>query len=153
MGGHLAASVSVHNDDGGANASDPVERHASRPDVAVLVYPVIEMEGAAHHAGSRRNLLGENPTPELIRHLSPRLHIGPRTPPTFLVHSTDDKAVPVLNTLQYAQAMQEANRPVRFHTFTQGGHGYGMGKDDSELSTWPALCAEWLQTNLLEKPA
>jgi acetyl esterase/lipase len=147
-GGHLAATVSVHNDDGDPNASDPIERHGSRPDVAVLIYPVIEMEGAAHHAGSRRNLLGENPTPELVRHLSPRLHVGPRTPPTFLVHSTDDTAVPIANSLEYAEALKQAGIYVRLYQLSHGGHGYGMGDNDPELSTWRNACYDFLHNHL-----
>lgn len=145
-GGHLASTVSTHFDSGNAGAVDAIERQSSRPDVSILIYPVITLEGPFAHAGSRTNLLGPMPDPELVHNLSNQTHVTRETPPTFLVHSTDDKAVPIQNSLMYASALAEAGIPFAMQVYDHGGHGYGMGaKDDPILSSWPAACAAWLK--------
>lgn len=144
-GGHLASSISVHFDGGDPASPDPVERQSSRPDLAVLIYPVITMEGQYAHDGSRRNLLGDSPTAELMRFLSSEEQVKPDTPPTFLVHSSDDPGVPVQHSLLYALALQDAGVPFAMQVYERGGHGYGMGGDDSILSGWPRQCALWMK--------
>lgn len=146
-GGHLASTAATHFDEGNPASSDPIERVSSRPDAAVLVYPVITMEDPYTHRGSRQNLLGDNPSKELIELLSNEKQVTARTPPCFLVHSTDDAAVPVENSLLFALACRKAGVPVELHVYQHGPHGFGLGGTDPVLSTWPASCALWLKSH------
>jgi acetyl esterase/lipase len=105
-GGHLASTIGTHFDAGSANAADQIDRVSSRPDLLVLIYPVISM-GVFTHEGSKRMLLGENPTAEQVTLLSNELQVTKNTPPTFLVHTANDAAVPVENSLQFAAALRK----------------------------------------------
>ena len=107
-GGHLASTVSTHFDAGDASAEDIVDRVSSRPDFAILGYPVISLGEAHTHKGSQRNLLGENPDPELVRSLSNEKAVTAQTPPTFLFHTAEDKVVPAENSLVYISALIRA---------------------------------------------
>jgi acetyl esterase/lipase len=144
-GGHLSSTAATHFDDGQADAADPIERQGSRPDFAVLAYPVISLHDPAAHAGSRRNLLGESPDPALVELLSNERQVTPRTPPTFLFHTADDGAVPVANSLLFFEAMQKAGVPGELHVFARGRHGVGLAPDDPALSQWPKLCEWWMR--------
>jgi acetyl esterase/lipase len=155
-GGHLASTAATHFDEGKPEASDTVERVSSRPDFAVLVYPVITMEDPYTHRGSRQNLLGENPSRELIELLSNEKQVTAKTPPCFLVHTADDAAVPVENSLLFASACRKAGVPVEIHVFEHGPHGFGLGANspvlngtNSVLSAWPSLCAAWMRSHSL----
>jgi acetyl esterase/lipase len=143
-GGHLAATASTQFDAGDPNAKDPIDRMSSRPDVSVLVYPVITMTDPHTHAGSRRNLLGENPSQELVEQMSAEKRVTKQTPPTFLFHTADDQAVPVENALLYAMALRKNGVPFELHVYEHGRHGVGLAKDDPVLGTWPGRCADWL---------
>jgi acetyl esterase/lipase len=144
-GGHLASTAATHFDEGKADATDPIERVRSRPDFAILCYPVISFVTPAVHAGSRSSLLGENPDPKLVESLSGELQVTPRTPPTFLWHTDDDEAVPVENSVLFFQAMKRAKVPGELHVFAHGKHGVGLAPDDPVLSQWPHLCAQWME--------
>jgi len=144
-GGHLASTAATHFDDGDPQAADPIDRVSSRPDVAVLVYPVITMTDPFTHSGSRHNLLGDNPTPDLIELLSNEKQVTAKTPPTFLVHTADDNVVPVENSLLFAMACHKAGVPVEVHVYEHGPHGIGLGGNDPVLSSWPVSCAKWLE--------
>jgi acetyl esterase/lipase len=144
-GGHLASTAATHFDDGLENATDPIDKISSRPDFAVLLYPVITMELPFTHQGSRNNLLGENPSKELVELLSNEKQVSSRTPPTFLVHTVEDNMVPWENSLLFVQACRKLNVPVEFHLFEQGPHGVGLGGNDVVLSAWPALCKNWME--------
>ncbi|MGI9456611.1 MAG: alpha/beta hydrolase [Aeoliella sp.] len=151
-GGHLAASLSTLSTDGQSDAEDPVARLSSRPAFSVLAYPVISMEpGRTSHGGSRNNLLGKNPEPALILRMSANRQISDETPPTFLLHATDDGAVPVANSLLYYQALVEAKVPAELHVFEQGGHGFGMRQTGKPVDHWPALLDRWLRERGLAK--
>ena len=143
-GGHLASTAATHFDEGRPGAADPVERAGSRPDFAILVYPVISMEEGVTHAGSRSNLLGEAPDARLVELLSNERQVTPRTPPTFLVHTADDAAVPVENSLRFYRALLEAGVPAEMHLYETGRHGFGLAPTNPVLSTWPALAAAWM---------
>jgi acetyl esterase/lipase len=143
-GGHLASSAGTHFADGKPDAADPVERASSRPDFQILIYPVITM-GAWTHEGSKRNLLGPDPTGEMVRLLSGEEQVTRLTPPAFLVHTSDDAAVPCENSLRFASACRKAGVPCELHLFETGPHGFGLGGSDPVLSAWPALCARWLE--------
>jgi acetyl esterase/lipase len=142
-GGHLASTLGTHFDAGIADAKDEIERVSSRPDLMVLVYPVISM-GDFTHKGSKLNLLGENPTPELIKQYSNELRVTKDTPPSFLVHTMTDPAVPVENSLMFASALRKVGVPFEFHLYEQGPHGFGLAPTNPILATWAERCADWL---------
>lgn len=142
-GGHLASTAATHFDAGDPASDDPIERENSRPDLAMLIYPVITM-GVFTHSGSRRNLLGSNPDPKLVELLSNEKHVTPRTPPCFIVHGADDTVVPVTNSLAFALACQENGVPFELHIYEHGRHGFGLGGKDPALGTWPIEAAHWL---------
>jgi acetyl esterase/lipase len=139
-GGHLASTVSTHFDDGKADAPDPIDRVSSRPDVQILIYPVITM-GPTGHAGSRVNLFGKEKAtdPALIELLSNEKHVTAQTPPAFVVHAVEDKAVPVSNSDEYVAALKKAGVEVEYVRPEKGPHGFGL-KD-----FWTGACVEWLR--------
>jgi acetyl esterase/lipase len=145
-GGHLASTAGTHFDAGDPNAPDPVNRTSSRPDFMILAYPVITMLPPYVHEGSRRNLLGDHPGPELVKSLSNELQVTPETPPTFLFSTDEDKAVPAENSVQFYLALRKAHVPAELHIFEPGHHGVGLAPNHPELSIWPTLLEHWLQT-------
>ncbi|MDX6712832.1 MAG: hypothetical protein QOH96_3848 [Blastocatellia bacterium] len=145
-GGHLASTLGTHFDAGNPDAKDPIDRVSSRPDLLILLYPVISMREYAH-AGSRRNLLGLTPAPELIALLSNEERVTKETPPTFLVHTMTDKVVPVENSMMFATALRKAGVPFEFHLYERGNHGFGLAPKDPILSSWPGRCADWLRVH------
>ena len=144
-GGHLASSAATHFDAGDPRAADPVERASSRPDLAILIYPVITLEGPFAHAGSRTNLLGSTPDEDLVRMLSSDRQVSPATPPTFLVHGSADAGVPCENSLLMAAALSRARVPFELHIYEGGAHGFGMQPTAPGVSPWTERCAEWLR--------
>jgi acetyl esterase/lipase len=146
-GGHLASTLLTHFDPGKPDAEDPVERQSSRPDLGVLCYAVITM-GQFTHKGSRYNLLGPEPSPELIGELSNELHVTNDTPPCFIWHTFEDRAVPVENSLQFAEALRRAGVHFELHIYEKGEHGLGLGSsqwDPAHRHPWTADCAFWLK--------
>ena len=150
-GGHLASTLGTHFDSGKSNSADPIERVSSRPDLMMLLYPVITM-GEFAHAGSKRNLLDENPSDDLVKQYSNELHVSSDTPPAFLVHTMTDTAVPVENSLMFVQALRKAKVPVEFHLYEKGPHGFGLAPADPVLASWTARCADWLTLHGFTKP-
>jgi acetyl esterase/lipase len=145
-GGHLASTAATHFDEGQADAADPIERQGCRPDFAILVYPVITLKGPYAHIGSRNNLLGERAKDEkLIEELSNEKRVTKRTPPTFLVTTSEDKAVPAENCVFFYLALRKAGVPAELHVFEKGRHGLGLGPREMPFSLWPGLCAAWLR--------
>lgn len=151
-GGHLASTAATHFDSGDKSANDPIKRVSSRPDFAVLIYPVISFTTEYTHKGSRRNLLGENPDESQVKKFSNELQVTAETPPTFLIHSTGDTGVPPENSILYYRALRKAGVPAEMHIFEQGKHGYGLAPDDPVLSIWPDLCIAWMKARGLLKP-
>ena len=145
-GGHLASTLATHFDAGDAAAADSIERQPSRPDFAVLVYPVISMSKPIMHAGSRNNLIGATPDSSLARLYSNELQVTKETPPTFLIHATDDKGVPVENSLLFYQALKDNNVPTEMHIYPYGGHGFGLAVGRGYLETWTERLAEWMRS-------
>ena len=143
-GGHLASTAGTHFDAGKAEAPDPVDRESSRPDRMILVYPVIALATPYGHQGSKRNLLGENPPPELVESLSNETQVRPDTPPAFLGHTNADPGVPPENSLLFALALRKAKVPLELHVFEKGRHGLGLGGGDAAFAAWPKLCETWL---------
>ena len=142
-GGHLASTLGTQFDAGKPDAKDEIDRVSSRPDLMVLVYPVITMGEFAHN-GSKLNLLGENPTPELVKLYSNELQVTKDTPPTFLAHSVADPGVPVENSLMFVEALRKARVPFELHLYEQGPHGFGLAPTNPVLASWTDRCADWL---------
>jgi acetyl esterase/lipase len=145
-GGHLASTAATHFDGGNAAAPDPVDRAGSRPDFAILGYPVISFTTEFTHQGSRRNLLGDNPDPELVKLLSNELQVTRETPPTFLFHTNEDRGVPPENSVLFYLALRKAGVPAELHVYEKGPHGVGLAATDATLGTWPGRLADWLRT-------
>ena len=144
-GGHLAMTASTWFDPGEGKSADPIDRASSRPDFAVLGYPVISMTAGWTHAGSRRNLLGDPPDYDLAKKLSGENAVVKDTPPTFIFQTNEDTAVPAENALYYFLALRKAGVPAEIHVFEKGGHGVGLANDNPSLSPWSTLLANWLR--------
>ena len=146
-GGHLASSASTHFDAGNPQAADPIDRAGSRPDFAVLGYPVISLVEPWTHQGSKTNLLGDRPDPGLARSLSSETQVTAATPPAFIYHTNADTTVPVENAVAYFLALRKAGVPAEMHVFKEGRHGTGLGLTDPALAEWPKLLANWLRVS------
>lgn len=140
-GGHLASSVSVHGEEARGGML------STRPDFSILVYPVISMDPAITHQGSRKNLLGEKLDTEWEEFYSNEKQVTKATPPAFLAHSWDDKAVPAENSIRYAKALNEQGTKVELHLFEKGGHGYGMGNEANHgnAAGWIEMSDQWIR--------
>ncbi len=141
-GGHLASTAATHFDDGAANAQDSIEKMSSRPDFAILVYPVITM-GEKGHGGSKQNLLGPGPTPENVTLFSNEKQVTAQTPPCFLAHALDDKAVPSDNSRMFYEALQKQKVPSQYLELPSGGHGLN-GYKGPMWDAWQSGSLKWL---------
>src|SRR5438132_8623848 len=146
-GGHLASSASTHFDSGRSDAADPLDRVSSRPDFAILGYPVISFVESWTHQGSKTNLLGAHPDPALARSLSSETQVSASTPPTFIYHTNADTVVPVENAVAYFLALRKAGVSAEMHVFRNGPHGTGLAQLDPALAEWPRLLANWLRVS------
>lgn len=147
-GGHLASTLMTHWDLGNTNSPDAVEKQSSRPDLAILCYAVISMSQDFTHKGSRANLLGTNPPPELQKDLSAELQVQSNTPPCFIWSTADDQTVPVENSLELALALRRAKVPFDLHIYASGPHGLGLGNknfDKFSFHPWTTDCEVWLK--------
>lgn len=152
-GGHLASTLLTHFDAGQPDATDPIERESSRPDLGILCYPVITM-GEFTHGGSKYHLLGHEPSAELVHLLSNETQVTADTPPCFLWHTAEDNAVPVENSLQFAAALRRAGVPFELHVYEKGGHGLGLPGPGSSIPAWDQACLAWLKgRHFLAAPA
>lgn len=143
-GGHLAATIATHFEAGKTDAADAIERESSRPDIVVLCYPVITL-GEFAHAGSRNQLLGQNPAPELVQNLSNELQVTKETPPCFIWHTVADRTVPVENALLFASALRKAGVPFSLHIYETGGHGLGLGRPNNPAPPWADQMLYWFK--------
>lgn len=141
-GGHLASTAATHFDAGNPQATDPIERLSCRPDFAILVYPVITMDEKTH-SGSKANLLGENPKPELLELFSNEKQVTAQTPPTFLAHALDDKVVAPDNSRVFYEALRSRGVPAEFLELPSGGHGLN-GYKGPMWDAWQSRSLEWL---------
>ncbi len=141
-GGHLASTLMTKFKK--AYIANP--SHVSlRPDFAGLIYPVISMENDVTHKGSRINLIGENPSEELVRLFSSNLQVSPEVCPAFFVHAKDDTAVPIENSYRMMAALDKVNIPNTLYVFDEGGHGFGLINKTSEKKWFDAFLS-WLST-------
>ena len=137
-GGHLASTVGTH-----------FKTATQRPAFMILGYPVVTMDSTLTHKGSRNNLLGKKPSDDLVKLYSNELQVTKKTPPTYIVHATDDKAVPVKNSVQLYEALKEKKIEAQLDTFAKGGHGFGMRKRGIPVDNWTDLLKIWLKKNKL----
>ncbi len=142
-GGHLAATLSTKYNDKVYENSDDI---SARPDFSLLIYPVISMTLETTHKGSKNKLLGKDASTQLINQFSAEKLVTPDTPPTFLAHAVDDKAVVVENSLHYFVRLRESGIKTELHVYQSGGHGFGLGKDGTSKS-WTEDCKSWLKAN------
>lgn len=138
-------SASTLFDSGNPGSADIVDRSESRPDIAVLAYPVISMTELWTHPGSKSNLLGDRPDPDLARRLSGEKAVTKDTPPTFVFQTNEDRTVPAENSLHYFLALRQAGVPAEMHVFEKGPHGVGLANADAALAPWSTLLANWLR--------
>jgi acetyl esterase/lipase len=150
-GGHLAMSASTHFDTGAPNAPDPIDRVGSRPDFAVLGYPVISLVEPWTHKGSKDALLGSNADPALAKSLSGEQAVTKDTPPTFIFQTNADTTVPAENATYYYLALRKAGVAAEMHIFEKGPHGVGLAMEDPALSQWSTLLANWLRVHAIVK--
>ncbi|WP_445732231.1 alpha/beta hydrolase [Mariniflexile sp.] len=143
--GHLASTLGTHYDENTIKNKDSIDSLSARPDFMILMYPVITMKAPYTHVGSKTNLLGANPKQDLIDFYSNELHVNKNTPPTFICHSTDDDAVPVMNSIQFYQALVKEGVSVEMHIFPTGGHGFGLAVGKGYLQNWTTLLSDWLE--------
>ncbi|HKI90381.1 MAG TPA: alpha/beta hydrolase [Draconibacterium sp.] len=144
-GGHLASTVGTRFDTGIKDSKDPLERISCRPDFMLLLYPVITFRESFGHMGSRKNLIGEGNDWKMVEKYSNEMHVTPETPPTFLVLADDDKTVPPKNSVEFYLALKKNHIPAEMHIFQQGGHGFGMNKNNLPVEQWPNLFYNWLK--------
>lgn len=140
-GGHLASTLSTHYHRGEKGTN------LAKPDFSILLYPVVTFSQLNTHIGSRKNLLGADSSDVLVRHYSNELQVDAKTPPAFLVHSEDDKSVPVENSIQYYLALKKFSIPAEAHFYPEGGHGYGLRTEGKgSLGGWPVALEGWLKS-------
>ena len=143
-GGHLASLCTTRfADHFEQETEDATDQQNCRPDFAILIYPVITLKNDLTHAGSRRRLLGGNPSEEMVEKLSTQNAVTEDTPPVFLLSTADD-GVDCRNSLNFAIACKAHQVPVSLHLFESGGHGYGLG-GKGDLAAWPSLLDTWLK--------
>lgn len=146
-GGHACADLAARFAANVYAPTDKADTLSARPFVAAPVYPVMSMSAPYAHAGSRTNLLGANPTPEMERAYSPNFNVPANAPPHFILHAEDDDVVPVENALLLREALRAKKIAVETHLFTHGGHGFGLRKAIGKpVEAWPDLCLSWAKT-------
>ena len=139
-GGHLASTAATHFQH---NYVENDRKINLRPDFAIFIYPVISFQDSIGHIGSRDQLIGKKPRKELLDSFSNELQVTATTPPTFLVHASDDDAVPVMNSIVYYEALLKYKIPVEMHLYKSGGHGFGM-KNPTTNDLWMESCKNWM---------
>lgn len=144
-GGHLASTAETHFDAGNPGEADPIDRVSSRPDFAVLCYPVISFTAEYAHRGSAENLLGKDASPDLLKSLSNETKVTKETPPTFLWSSSTDDGVPPENSVAFYLALHKAGVPAELHVFAEAPHGVGLDLRDESVGEWGMLLRNWLR--------
>ena len=138
-GGHLASTAATHF---GEAIIENSNKTNLRPDFQVLVYPVISMQDSLTHRDSRNNLLGKNPSRELIDHYSNELQVTGNTPPAYITHTADDKTVDVDNSIAYFESLRHHKIEVEMHIYPKGGHGFIFRQPD-----WIDTLLLWMKKN------
>jgi len=144
-GGHLAATLGTHFNNKVYEPIDAIDKESARPDFMALGYPVITF-GEGTHSGSRKNLIGKNPSQEMMDRFSLEKNVTSQTPPTFLIHTSDDKGVPVENSLLFYKALKDADVSATMHIYPKGGHGFSLALKDPQLRGWTERMFEWFES-------
>ncbi|WP_225975465.1 alpha/beta hydrolase [Panacibacter ginsenosidivorans] len=142
-GGHLASTVGTH-------FNDPARKELAdaniRPDFMILGYPVISFDDSIGHIGSRDALINKNPDQKLLHYFSNEEQVTTKTPPTFLVHASDDDVVKVANSIMFYEALIKNKVPAELHVYEKGGHGFGMNNTTTQ-DKWFERCINWMRAN------
>jgi acetyl esterase/lipase len=139
-GGHLASTAATHFQRSYIDNNSNINL---RPDFAILIYPVISFQDNIGHIGSRDQLIGKNPPKKFVDSFSNELRVTAQTPPTFLVHATDDDVVPVMNSIAFYEALLRYKIPAELHVYKSGGHGFGM-QNPTTQDEWMERCRNWM---------
>ncbi|WP_396633987.1 alpha/beta hydrolase [Maribacter sp. R86514] len=142
-GGHLASTLGTHFNEKVYESIDGIDEESARPDFMALGYPVISF-GEVTHQGSKNNLIGENPMIDMVEYFSNEKQVTEQTPPTFLLHATDDTVVPVENSLLFYKAVKDKGISATMHIYPKGGHGFGLGLHDEHLKDWGERMIDWI---------
>ncbi|WP_036155512.1 alpha/beta hydrolase [Maribacter forsetii] len=142
-GGHLASTLGTHFNEKVYEPIDGIDDESARPDFMALGYPVISF-GEVTHLGSKNNLIGEKPTIDMVEYFSNEKQVTEQTPPTFLLHASDDTAVPVENSLLFYKAVKDKGVSATMHIYPKGGHGFGLGLHDEHLKDWGDRMIDWI---------
>lgn len=146
-GGHVCADLGARFAAKVYAPVDAADRLSAKPQCAAPIYPVVSMDPAIAHPGSRTLLLGPSPTPAMEAAHSPERNVPADAPPHFLAHAEDDDVVPVENTLRLRAALRARGVPVETHLFANGGHGFGLRRAIGKpVEVWPALWRDWART-------
>ena len=141
-GGHLASTAATHFSHSYIENTSNINL---RPDFSIFIYPVISFQDSIGHIGSRDQLIGKNPPKQLRDSFSNELQVTAQTPPTFLIHATDDDAVPVMNSITFYEALLHYKIPAELHVYKAGGHGFGMHNPTTK-DEWMERCKNWMQS-------
>ena len=144
-GGHVAAAAATLFDAVEGRTGAALDQISARPDFVSLLYPVITMQPPFAHADSRTNLLGERPSPALIARWSLETQVRQDTPPVFIVHTSEDKSVPMENSVLFYQALRRQGVPAELHLYERGPHGFGVRTDLGTTSGWIDRWIEWMR--------
>ena len=153
-GGHLTASIGVHWNKSYIKEALDIKQGENKPNGLILCYPVIHY-GGKMHKGSFLNLLGEDASPHMLAEMSLEKQVSSDTPPAFIWHTFNDGAVPVENSLMFAQAMREHDIPFELHIFPDGVHGLSLATEETaegpehinaHAASWMDLCLKWIGT-------
>lgn len=146
-GGHVAASAATMFDAAEGRTGAPLDAISARPDFVALLYPVITMRDPNAHAESRRNLLGASPSPALIERWSLESHTRADMPPVFLVHTSEDRSVPLVHSTMFADAMRRRGVSAELHLYERGAHGFGFSPGLGATSEWPEQWIAWMRAH------
>lgn len=143
-GGHLSVCLSTFDTDW-SNVGDSIDKQPYTPDFTVLISPVVTMDERFVHKGSRENLLGKNPTKELLHDFSCENRVSAHTPPAFLIHASNDPAVSPMNSVLYYTALFNSGvKKSTLHVFPEGGHSIALRNNPGTTNTWISLVEQWL---------
>ena len=144
-GGHLASTLGTHyNRETLDRLKDTIDSLSARPDFMALIYPVITFDKKHYHGGSKNNLIGKYASTDLVNEFSNNLNVNSNTPPSFLVHSADDKAVPIANSLLFYSALIKNGVSAEMHLYPRGEHGFALARGKGSLEDWPQLLFNWI---------
>jgi acetyl esterase/lipase len=141
-GGHVASLLATEEKDV-CVIHDSLDTVSFHPNFMILVSPVIDL-GTYAHAGSKKSLLGIDPSQEMINKYSTQNRVAKTTPPAFIAGAFNDKSVPPMNSLVFYKALLEHKVATSFHVFPQGGHGIALRNNPGSTEQWTNLCEAWM---------